>query len=274
MVATQGPTMHTDITGSGEPIVLVPGGLTGWLSWKPFAERLSNTNRVIRTQLLAVEWGLENRELSNDYEVSTEVEALTNAVDDLGIESADFAAWSYGAATSLSFAIHNPQRVRTLTLIEPPAIWVIRSREELGEDLENERQQIRELGPGDVSDEQLVWFTHFAGFVPKDIDPRSLPQWPAWHEHRNSLRVQDAVFRHEDDIDLVRTFDKPVLLFKGTGSSSWLHEITDILSEEFPRVRMLTMTGGHAPHLANPDAFLEAFTAHRAQTSLPVLTAA
>jgi len=33
--------MKFDITGAGEPVVLVPGGLTGWLSWKPHAEQLS-----------------------------------------------------------------------------------------------------------------------------------------------------------------------------------------------------------------------------------------
>jgi pimeloyl-ACP methyl ester carboxylesterase len=255
--------MQTDVSGSGKPIVLVPGGLTGWLSWKPFAERLAATNRVIRTQLLAVQWGLEDRKLPDGYEVMTEVEALRNALDDLGIESADFAAWSYGAETTLSFAIHNPERVRTLTLIEPPAIWVIRSREELGEALENEREDIRELGPGEISAEQLVWFTHFAGFVPRDVDPRTLPQWPAWYEHRNSLRTQDVVFRHEDDIELVRAFDKPVLLFKGIGSSDWLHEIVDIFAEEFPNVKLVTLEGGHAPHLGEPDRFMEEFAKHR-----------
>ena len=33
-------------------IVLVPGGLSGWASWKPHAEILSKRHRVIRVQLL------------------------------------------------------------------------------------------------------------------------------------------------------------------------------------------------------------------------------
>ena len=34
------------------PIVLVPGGLSGWVSWKPHAEVLSKNFRVVRVQLL------------------------------------------------------------------------------------------------------------------------------------------------------------------------------------------------------------------------------
>jgi hypothetical protein len=50
--------MKTEVTGQGRPLVLVPGGLTGWLSWKPHAERLSNDHKVVRVQLLTVDMGL------------------------------------------------------------------------------------------------------------------------------------------------------------------------------------------------------------------------
>jgi pimeloyl-ACP methyl ester carboxylesterase len=51
--------MKYEIAGdAGDPVVLVPGGLTGWLSWKPHAERLARTRRVVRVQLLPVELGL------------------------------------------------------------------------------------------------------------------------------------------------------------------------------------------------------------------------
>lgn len=45
--------MKSQITGSGDPVVLVPDGLTGWLSWEPHAEQLSKGYRVIRPQLLS-----------------------------------------------------------------------------------------------------------------------------------------------------------------------------------------------------------------------------
>jgi hypothetical protein len=43
--------------------------------------------------------------------VAYEVNALGHTLDDLAIQQADFACWSYGAAITLSCAIHPPDRV-------------------------------------------------------------------------------------------------------------------------------------------------------------------
>jgi hypothetical protein len=53
-----GPAMKTEITGRGRPLVLVPGRLTRWLSWKPHAARLATAFTVVRVQLLTVDHGL------------------------------------------------------------------------------------------------------------------------------------------------------------------------------------------------------------------------
>jgi pimeloyl-ACP methyl ester carboxylesterase len=47
----------------------------------------------------------------------------------LDISQADIAAWSYGALIALNYALHHPWHVRSLTLIEPSAYWVLRSRD-------------------------------------------------------------------------------------------------------------------------------------------------
>ena len=253
------PKILIDSKGTGKPVVLVPGGLTGWRSWMPHQDILSTSSRAIRTQLYVVESGLHNEPLPTDYSVQTEVDALAAALDELGLETFDLAGWSYGAAVSLSYAIHHPERINSLTLIEPPAIWVIRSRHPLSEELEQDRMKIARLAPGPVSDDELAWFTHFAGFVPPTVDPRTLPMWPSWSEHKQSLRNGDAVFHHNDDISLVRNFPKPVLLVKGTGSSDFLHEIIQILSEEFQNVQLLELPGGHAPQLVSMNPFMDRF---------------
>src|ERR1051325_489066 len=116
--------MPCEVTGSGRPIVLVPGGLTGWASWEPFVKMFSEKRTVIRVQLLNVQFGLENRTLPEDYSVKTESEALAAAVDSSGFTSPmDVVGWSYGAFTALQYSLDNPERIRTLTLIEPPAMW-------------------------------------------------------------------------------------------------------------------------------------------------------
>jgi len=249
--------MKTEISGAGQPLVLVPGGLTGWISWKPHAERLSSSYRVIRVQLLAVDLGLRGEPLPKDYSVETEIEALGETIDRLRLPEAHFAAWSYGALTTLSYAVRNPQKIRSLTLIEPPAAWVLRSRRAFTPDMEEDQKRLQSMGPGDVSESQLAWFCHFAGFVPPQVDPRSLPQWPSWVQHRQSLRNGDAAYRHQEDIAEVRAFPKPVLLFKGEGSSDRLRRIIDALSQEFASAPVHELPGGHALHLVSMEPFMD-----------------
>lgn len=250
-------SMKSDVTGIGETVVLVPGGLTGWLSWVPHAKELSKDNRVIRVQLLSVDLGLQNAPLPTGYCVDFETSALQNTLKQRGVTNADFVAWSYGAEVTLNFALHNPDMIRSLTLIEPPAIWVLRSAGPLSADVLEDQKNIKKLGTGEVTEDQLAWFSHFAGFVPANVNPRTLPQWPVWVQHRQSLRTGDIVFQHHDDIQRVRNFAKPVLLLKGIGSSKFLHDIIDILSQEFPNVRTETLPGGHAPQIVAKEQFMK-----------------
>ena len=255
------PLLLTNKKGTGKTVLLVPGGLTGWRSWEPHQEILAKNYTAIRSQLFAVESGLHNEPLPQNYSVQWECDALAKTIDEHGLDRFDLAAWSFGASVSLSYAIHHPDRIRSLTLIEPPAIWALRSRAPLSEQMLRDQEAIAKLAPGPVTDEELAWFTHFAGFVPPDVDPRILPQWNAWSEHKQSLRNGDAAFRHEDDISLVRKFPNPVLLYKGTGSSEFLHGITNILAEEFPNVRTIELPGGHAPQIVSMPQFMDSFTA-------------
>ncbi len=261
--------MPWEMTGRGDPMVLVPGGLTGWISWKPHAEHLAATRRVVRVQLLSVDHGLRGAPLPPDYSVKTESCALGRALEAAGIGWADVAAWSYGAEATLDFALDHPERVRSLTLIEPPAFWVLRSRGPLPPAALEFQATSRSYGPGDVSEEQLAQFAHFAGFVPPGVAPQSMPPWPVWVQHRQSLRTGDVAFRHDDNIRRVRAFRSPVLLFKGVGSPDYLRGIIDVLGEEFPAVQVRELPGAHALHVVSMAAFLEIFEAFLSGTMTP-----
>lgn len=249
-------------------MVLMPGGLTGWISWIPHAEILARQYRVVRAQLLAVALGLQNQPLPNGYGVRYEAQALAEALEGLSPAPFHLVGWSYGAEVSLDYALNHPERIRTLTLIEPPAIWVLGAKGPLPQAVLDERKTIAKLGPGDVSEDQLVWFTHFAGFVPKDVDPRTLPQWPAWVKHRQSLRTGDVAFRHEDSAERLRGFARPTLLVKGTGSAPFLHDIIDALAEMLPNNRVVELPGGHAPQLVAKDDFLKILTEFLAESAV------
>lgn len=249
-------TMQCEVKGQGRPLVLVPGGLTGWASWEPFVKTFSEKRTVIRVQLLGVQFGLENIPLPKDYSVKTESTALNATLDSLGFNMpVDVVAWSFGAFTSLDYALDHPNRIRTLTLIEPPAMWVLRATGKWN----NEAQKAADFfqtQKGDITAEMLEEFLHHAGFVQPGQSARDLPQWNYWVPFRRSLRINPSVVSFRDEVKRLNNFQPSVLLVKGTGSTPWLHLIIDELSENIPHSHVVEFAGGHAPHIVSKDKFL------------------
>lgn len=250
--------MHT--SGEGRPLVLVGGGLTGWLSWVPIQDRLASSRRVARAQPLNVQLGLDGQALPPDYSVKLESRALGAGLDDVNLkEAVDLVAWSYGAFITLDFALDHPERVRTLTLIEPPAFWVLEATNQVDDQSRRQRDDLKALHEemrGDVSEDQLERFLIQAGFGAPGVSIRALSPWPTWVKHRRSLLQGPAVFAHTDRAERLRAFQRPVLLFKGTGSTRVFHRIIDVLGTTLPNARVVELPGGHGPQLAATDDFL------------------
>jgi pimeloyl-ACP methyl ester carboxylesterase len=250
--------LQTKVSGEGTPLLLVPGGLTGWKSWEPFEKTFSEKQRkVITVQLMNVEYGFENRPLPAGYSVKTESNALAASIESLGTSAPlDVVAWSYGALVTLDYALDHPKRIRTLTLIEPPAIWVLRVRG----DIDAETQHILnsfETFHGEITDDMLAAFLKEAGFTKPGQSPLDLPQWQQWQPFRQALRNNPAIVVQRDKLKRLRDFRQPVLLVKGTGSALFLHRIIDDLSTELPDSRTIELPAGHAPHLVSRDDFLK-----------------
>jgi pimeloyl-ACP methyl ester carboxylesterase len=256
--------MQSEISGAGAPLVVIGGGLTGWAGWKPLLPRLTPGRRVILLQPLNVQLGLESRPLPADYTVRMESGALKATLDSLVLnEPVDLIAWSFGAFATLDFVLSHPERVRSVVLIEPPALWVLPDHGRAHEEVARLETLVADPA-AEVTEEILESFLNLAGFVPPGGSARRLPQWPGWIGFRQSLRNTPFLFTHLDQISRVRGFDRPVLLVTGTGTSPFLRHVIDTLGAEFPRARVIEMPAGHAPHLVSPDRFfaeLKAFLA-------------
>ena len=249
--------MQSEVTGNGRPIVLVPGGLTGWASWEPFVKIFSKNRTVIRVQLLGVQFGLENRPLPEGYSVKTESRALAAALDSLGYRMpVDIVAWSFGAFTSLDYALDHPERIRTLTLIEPPAMWVLRATGKWDDEAQEIADFFQRQKEEDITEDMLAEFIERAGLVQPGHSARELPMWNDWVLFRRSLRINPSVVSFRDDVKRLKNFQPPTLLVKGTGSANLLHRITDALSENIPHSRVVEFPGGHAPHIVSTDKFI------------------
>ncbi|MBI2980561.1 MAG: alpha/beta hydrolase [Chloroflexi bacterium] len=193
-----------------------------------------------------------------------ESQALAATLDELGVTSpVDIVAWSYGALITLDYALDHQDKVRSLVLIEPPAIWVLLALGKPDTEAEQNMAVLRTLH-GDISEDKLEQFLCAVGFCPPGQSPRQLPQWPLWVQYRQALRNSPAVLKHNDDPKRLRAFQKSVLLVKGTGSAKFLHQIINILATQLPHTKVAEMPAGHAPQIVSMERFLELMTKFQA----------
>ena len=259
--------LQHDSQGQGEPVVLVPGGLTGWLSWIHHQERLAGMYRAIRIQPIHNELGSAGLPGDPGYTAETEREALRLTLDALGLESSHVVGWSGGGKAALEFAIEYPDRVRSLTLVEPAAYWIL---EQLGDglvDVARVNSLVHGLFGRPVTEDNLAEFLELAGFVESARDAPSHPNWDRWLSHRMALSWQGEALDHpERTVDELSGITCPVLLTKGTKTADWLKRVVDVLGERLPMASVVEFDGDHAHHIESIDAFLRALGAHLTRT--------
>lgn len=255
--------LQYESTGEGAPLVLVPGGLTGWLSWIPHAERLSASRRVIRVQPIHNELGSNGVPGDPTYTAETERESLRLTLDALGIERADFAGWSGGGRALLEFSLEHPERMRSLTLIEPAAYWILEQTGEAGSEVDDANAFIRELAGREITADDLARFLVLAGFAATTDEAKANPSWDRWMTHRMALSWQSkGLDRSGRSVEELSSISCPVLLVKGSDTTDWEKRVVDALGRKIAGARVVELPGDHASHIQSIDRFLEELEAH------------
>lgn len=109
-----GLKMYYEIHGTGEPLILLHGGLGATEMFGPILPMLSKTRRVIAVDLQA-----HGRTADIDRPLSLEVMAddVAALIKHLGIEKADVMGYSLGGGVALRTAIQHPDIVRKLVVV-------------------------------------------------------------------------------------------------------------------------------------------------------------
>lgn len=100
------------------PIVFIHGFGSSTYSWRHLIEPLSARHRVIAVDLLG--FGFSDKP-DIDYNMALFSRQVTALMDELGIRSAIFAGNSMGGKITLFTAIHTPERVKKMILIDAAA---------------------------------------------------------------------------------------------------------------------------------------------------------
>jgi pimeloyl-ACP methyl ester carboxylesterase len=254
--ATASLRLESKVLGSGRAIVLLGGGLLGADGWGGVPSLLAQTHRVVNAQSLVVQYGLENRPLPAGYSLRTEVDALRATLGSMHVEIADIIGMSHGGVTALVFALENPRRVRTLTLIEPPAFWLLPNHGYNDPGARAMQELVSSVRNATIAASHVERFRCLLGDCAGGRSPRQAPQWNQWVKYRNSLRGLYTIGEYIDDPARLPGLAVPTLVVNGADTVAFHRAINAALTRHFPRAEALELTGGHNSPASAPEYFV------------------
>jgi len=111
-----GMQVHYRVTGKGPALVLLHGVASSLHTWEGWHLELSNDFTIISFDLPG--FGLTGPSPNKDYSIKTNMELLDALLDKLNVDSCYMAGNSYGGYLTWNYALHDPERVKKIILID------------------------------------------------------------------------------------------------------------------------------------------------------------
>ncbi|MFF1560376.1 alpha/beta fold hydrolase [Streptomyces sp. NPDC058279] len=255
-----GVELFYEVTGKGDPLVLVHGSWVDHHSWDAVALRLAESYRV----LVYDRRGHSRSERPPGQGTRTQDEDdLAALIETLDLAPAHVAGSSFGGSIALGLATRRPDLFRSLAAHEPPLPGLVEGDQEAqaarlrldavfadirgGDHEAAARRFVEEVvsGPGEWDRVPESVRETFIANAPTFLDEQSDPAWAL--------------------VDLPRLaagYTGPALLTTGSEGMPWFPGIVATLAKALRGARVVTLEGaGHVPHLTHPDAYVDTLTA-------------
>ncbi len=238
------------VTGSGPPLVVVPGWLSHLeLGWaipveRVFHESLSRGRTLVRFDRPGC--GLSDPyegERTMELELAT-VDAVTAAA---GVERADVLGWSLGAGVAAQWAAERPERVGRLVLYGG---WAVGA--EIGDD--DSRRHLLGL----IATHWGLGSDLLTDVFAPDADAGTRRAQARYQRQASSAETASALLQLAYDIDVRRALPRilaPTLVLHRRGDRAAPLAQGRVLAEGIPGARLLELEGrSHLPAFGDADA--------------------
>jgi pimeloyl-ACP methyl ester carboxylesterase len=225
---------HLTTWGSGKPIVLVHGsGDTDpafvWQHQRSLSDRYQ--------LLLLTRPGYGTRPITPRTDVEQDVGEVVSVLTSLG--GAHLVGYSYGGCIALLAAAREPQKVLSLTVVEPPAFALAR-----GDRLVEERIRRLELAYDEVDKlAPEVFLRRFMAALGQELpDPLNLP--PGDLKGIEAMQAEPAPWRIEMPLAPVETAKFPRLVVSGNWDAAF-EVVANVLTQRLSAQRAVCSGMGH-----------------------------
>jgi pimeloyl-ACP methyl ester carboxylesterase len=244
-------------SGSGEAVVLLHCTASSSRQWRGFTETYGQDFRVIAIDLFghgeSDTWP-GHRPLT----LADEAKAVSLVLDRIG-EPVHLIGHSYGGAVALQVALEEARRIRSLTVIEPVAFYLLRGGHA------SEMRYFLEINAVASDISTAAMSGNFASGMERFVDYwggrgawKALPE----EKRRDLVRAIGTVALNfwsttteSTRRDAFRSLDLPTLVMEGSGSGPVTRRICELLRAELPNCRGAVIeAAGHMSPLTDPAA--------------------
>lgn len=248
--------LYYEVSGSGEPVVLIHAFSVDRRMWAPQIAALERRFRVIRYDLRG------HGSSAAPSEPYAPHDDLRSVLDTLGVARATLVGLSAGSTLAIDFAIAYPDRVRKLVLASPglnghvpspPLTWT--------------QPVFQAAGRGDTEDAAKLWAAtpimavHSDAAAAATVKALVMSNLRLWTFRTNPARplTPPAIAR-------LAEIRSPTLVVLGDKDLPHIREIAGLLARGVAGARLVTLPrAGHIVNLDAPDAFNKSVLAFLAE---------
>jgi pimeloyl-ACP methyl ester carboxylesterase len=252
-----GTPLTYDLSGNGEPLVLIHGSWGERQTWGLVITALAESFRVISYDRRGHGESSASPDIGTVHDDVADVVAV---IDELADGRAHLVGNSYGACIALRMAAAHPERLARMVCHEPPMLGVLEADDDGKPIADEERRKLGEvrqrLERGDYAD-AAEYFVERVAFGPGAWSELPPPLQQMFVKHAptflGELRDGDALGA---DLESLRQLKTPILLTHSPDSPAFFAPIVERLAILLPNARRRLLSDiGHVPHMTHPDEY-------------------